>query len=482
MANQGHLDALEQSSKLLRTTLSAEDSGLRATLLVPTRQLGGSPTALVLDRHGVLWASLHSHVVVKVTQLGEVTCIAGKSGCAGYTDGHASEARFDFGFWLSGIAESTAGDLILSDPMNHVIRYLKLEHETQWVVGTLAGCGTSGSLDGPLSLARFSIPSALSAAPDASVYVTDAEGGAIRRISGDTVSTLWAPSTESILNLSGPIFPSGIAFTSRGRLIVSDSLGHTIQRVAQEETSVVIGSKRGFLDGGLDEALLYKPTGLALTSQGDLLICDSGNHAVRALLDGQIVTLFAPKEIPTLSSPTFQTQGAEVSSLWPVDLTLGYRGTVFIADLQGIVALSGAAEFSPPLPTELSQSDSLLNPSETLLKIIHQSLIPTLDYIISSHSQILSQSLLKPANNLLASECASLSSNTRLLLQCCSLIMLENLEKEFPETTLSHIENTVTSLLTFSSCYPSSPLFITNIYRLRDFYSQFPSLFNCKVS
>lgn len=476
MANQGHIDALEQSSRLLRTTLSAEDSGLRATMLVPAMSLGGIPTSIVLDRHGILWACLHSHVVVKLTQLGEVTTMAGTKDQAGYKDGNLSEALFDFGFWLSGIAESANGDLIVSDPMNNVVRTLNMDVLT---VSTFAGCGLKGSLDGPLSLAQFNLPSALAASPDGSVFVTDAGEGSIRRIAGDTVSTLWSPTTESILDGSGPIFPSGIAFTSRGRLVVSDSIGHTVMRVAQEDASVVIGKTRGFVDGHMDEALLYNPTGLALTSQGDLLICDAGNHSVRALLDGLVITLFAPKDIPS-PSPASQTAGVELSALWPTALTLGYRGCVFVADIQGIVTLSGAAEFSVPLPADLIQADPFPSPSESLVALVNDSLLPLLDRLIASHPQILSDSLLTPFTNLLASECAFLAKKTNLLLQFCSLIMLQHMEEDYPDSTLAHIENTVNALFTFSSCFPSSPLFITNIYRLKDSYSLYPTLFGCK--
>lgn len=475
MANQGHLDALEQSSRQLRTTLSAEDTGLRATMLVPAKSLGGIPTSLVLDRHGILWSCLHSHVVVKVTQLGEVTIMAGKKDCAGYKDGILAEALFDFGFWLSGIAESATGDLIFSDPMNNVVRALNLDVLT---VSTFAGCGTKGSLDGPLSLAQFNLPSALAASPDGSVFVTDAGEGSIRRIAGDTVSTLWAPTTETILDGSGPIFPSGIAFTSRGRLVVSDSIGHTIMRVAQEDASVVIGKRRGFVDGNMEEALLYNPTGLALTSQGDLLICDAGNHSVRALLDGQVVTLFAPKDIPS-PSPASQIAGVELSALWPTALTLAYRGCVFVADIQGLVTLSGAAEFSVPLPADLIQADPFPSPSESLCNLVNECLLPSLDRLIASHAQILNDSLLQPLTNLLASDCAVLAKQTNELLQYCSLIMLQSIDQDYPDTTLTHIENTVNALFTFVSCFPSSPLFITNIYRLKDSYSLFPSLFGC---
>lgn len=479
MASQAHLDALEQSSVQLRTLLVGGTASLNATVLVPTTELGGAPTSLTLSRHGNLWALLHTHVVVRVTQTGELTVVAGKRGCAGNKSGHPLESRFDFGFWSSGIVEMPNGDKVFTDPMNNVLRLLR---EDESYVTTYAGCGLKGQTDGPLLSARFSLPSALCCSSDGTVFVTDTDNGLVRKISAESVTTLWKPSEQLLATTSTLLFPAGLAFTSRGRLLVSDSLGHTIHRVSEEDTSAVIGKDGGFVDGPLDEAKLYKPAGLALSSFGDLFICDGGNHAIRALVDGRIVSVFAPTDLPSLNALS-QSRNAKLYALFPTALVVGYASRMFVADLQGIVTLSGEAEFSPPLPAELLQAECLLpTPSNAISQLVNECLIPTLDKISLNHVQIMADSFSSSSQAFLAPQSLELARHTHTLLGHCALLIAQELTKDYPDSHMQHIENTISALQTFASCFPSSPLFLTNLNSLKDCYSLFPKLFGGEAS
>jgi hypothetical protein len=57
-------------------------------------------------------------------------------------------------------------------------------------VSTVAGSSTSGSADGPISLATFNGLAGVAAGPNGVLYVADYSAGNIREISGGTVSTV----------------------------------------------------------------------------------------------------------------------------------------------------------------------------------------------------------------------------------------------------------------------------------------------------
>jgi hypothetical protein len=467
MAVQTNMDAITQSSTRLRELLQTPSTTLSATMLVPTKSLGGSPTSLVLSRSGWLWTVLHTHVIAKVSQQGFVMVVAGKSGSTGYKDGMLVQARFNFGYWLSGIGEQATGEIVFTDPLNHVVRYIYADESA---VGTLAGAGTAGHFDGPLSSALFDLPSCLVTGIDGSIFISDSKSGNVRRIFNGLVTTLGVSpeiSPNALPEEISPLFfPSGLVYTPKGQLIVADCLDHSLCRVYADRIScLTAGGSKGFVDGPLEDSRLFRPTGLSLTPTGDLLICDSGNHAIRALIEGQIVTLFAPNDIPKISSSS-QIPGVSLSALWPRAVALGNDAKVFVADLQGIVVLSGPPQFTLPLPDEMIQ-ETIIPPIQSILSIICTDIIPCLDRIALFHNTQSSPH----------TEIILLTRHTSLLLSHCSL-----LEGDFSENTHLHIQRTIANLQELSITPATSVLFSVHITKLKECYLLFHPLVTAEMT
>ena len=122
-----------------------------------------------------------------------ITTIAG-SGTSGSVDGTGTAARFNYPMGLA--VDPTGNVLYTCDSSSNTVR--KIEFSSgQWAVSTIAGlAGATGALtDGVGSAARFSYPNAVAVGPDgATLYVTDANNGVVRRIAYDgstyTVSTI----------------------------------------------------------------------------------------------------------------------------------------------------------------------------------------------------------------------------------------------------------------------------------------------------
>jgi sugar lactone lactonase YvrE len=85
----------------------------------PTTALFYLPTAIALDATGILWvADTHNHAIRRLAVDGTASLIAG-SGSAGNTDGSGTAAYF---YLPCGIAVTPAGNLIVVDTYNHILR------------------------------------------------------------------------------------------------------------------------------------------------------------------------------------------------------------------------------------------------------------------------------------------------------------------------------------------------------------------------
>ncbi len=143
-----------------------------------------------------------------------------------------------------GLATDSAGNVWVSDTVNHVIRRVG----SDGVVTTVAGRpGVSGTTDGLGLNARFNLPTALfvdratpASSPLAgSVYVVDTGNHRIRRIASDGVVSTVAGSTDGYRNsLAGsPLFssPEGITGAALNieapTLFVADTGNHAIRRL-----------------------------------------------------------------------------------------------------------------------------------------------------------------------------------------------------------------------------------------------------------
>lgn len=236
-----------------------------------------NPQSLALDKAGnLLVADAQNHVIRRVSNDGMVTTLAGRRGVAGTQDGGASDQLF-FYPWRTAFNAKT-GALIVSGLGDYVVRQLKADG----TVSTLAGqAGAKGNTDGSSTEARFNIPYAL--AVDASGNVLVAEATTIRKISATgTVSTLAGKTGEDAY-VDGPMagarfnYIQGMALADDGSIYVSESQVSTIRRISPEgNVTTWVGKKNnsGLKDGSRSTALLVRPTCLALGKDGTLYFAD----------------------------------------------------------------------------------------------------------------------------------------------------------------------------------------------------------------
>ena len=194
-----------------------------------------------------------------------------------------------------------------------------LERDWSATVDVLAGDGVPGTADGTAERARFSDPFGIAAAPDGTLFVTDADR--LRRISPDgRVSTL----------ASGFSTPSGVALAADGTLYVADTGNHAIRRVTSDGVmSTLAGDGTpGFADGPAGQARFNGPIGVAVAPDGRILVADTYNDRIRAIDAGGTVTTLAGSDRPGAADGIADAASFDT----PAGIAVDARGVVYVAD------------------------------------------------------------------------------------------------------------------------------------------------------
>lgn len=146
---------------------SIDGNGVSASFNLPMDvAVDGSGNVYVADRN--------NNKIRKVTAAGAVSTFAGDN-ASGNVDGNGNSARFNYPY---GVAVDGNGNVYVADYRNHKIRKIT----TSGVVSTFAGTGSSGSIDGNATTARFNSPTGVAVDVNGNVYVADISNHKIRKI------------------------------------------------------------------------------------------------------------------------------------------------------------------------------------------------------------------------------------------------------------------------------------------------------------
>jgi hypothetical protein len=145
-----------------------------------------SPSGMAVDLSGnVYLCDYGNNVVRKISAAGIISTFAG-TGVAGYTGdgGPATAARFKS---VQDVVIDAAGNFILADTKNHVVRKIN----TSGIISTIAGTGIAGfSGDGgPATAANFKEPGGFGIDPTGNLHVADVFNHRIRKYITSTDST-----------------------------------------------------------------------------------------------------------------------------------------------------------------------------------------------------------------------------------------------------------------------------------------------------
>lgn len=291
---------------------------------------------VALDKLGAIFISTGRRVM-KLTGSGPPLAIAG--------DGTFNTPLEQVDATLSplsspiGIALDDVGNLYVAEEGSQRVRRIN----PNGIIQTIAGGGSGASLGdgGPATSGRLVDPVAVAADSFKGVWIADYLGNRIRGILASGILFTQAgngeagfrgdqaPAQTSQLNR-----PRGLALDRQGNLYIADTMNHRIRCIRPNgfiETVAGNGVRGYHGDGGPGvQAHLNAPLGVAVDSLGNLLIADSGNHAIRKLNPLGIISTVAGSGGRGFSGDGGPPALAFFNS--PSAVASDAQGNIFIAD------------------------------------------------------------------------------------------------------------------------------------------------------
>lgn len=243
-------------------------------------QISAAATVAIDRSDSIFFTDVNNYVVRKIGADGVITTVAG-NGTRGFSgDGKpATSAQLNT---PGGFAVDSSGNLYIADRDNQRIRKVGFDS----IITTIAGNGQIGygGDNGPALGAQFSSPTGIALDAAGNLYISDTSNGAVRRISGGTISTVVR--TPCVDIAAGP----------DGDFAVPDNVNRVVHRLQTDGRMADIagiGITTALGDNGpATSAVLVAPRSVAVTPQGELLITDASDNRIRRVnADGVITTV-----------------------------------------------------------------------------------------------------------------------------------------------------------------------------------------------
>lgn len=236
-----------------------------------------------------------------------------------------------------GLAYDAARDLFIADSARHQVIEIAVGGDTSVIAGT----GTQGSSGdgGPASAAQLNSPSSVAVAPDGTLYIADTNNNRIRAVQNGSISTVAGTGTPGYSGDGGAAssaklnHPIALALDSMGGLLVCDQGNQRIRRISAGQIATVAGNgTQGFSgDGGRAIAAeLNEPSGIAVRSDGSILIADTGNERIRMVSTVGVLSTLAGTGTAGSSGDNGPATAAQLDR--PAGLAVDGAGNLFVAD------------------------------------------------------------------------------------------------------------------------------------------------------
>lgn len=203
-------------------------------------------------------------------------------------------------------------------------------------VTTLAG-STYGYADGIGTDAQFSYLEGIAVDDQNNIFVADLFNHRIRKITPSGVVSTFAGSTDGFMDGTGASAkfssPIGIAVDSQNNLYVADSGNSKIRKITPNGVvSTLAGSIYGVADGMGTDAQFTYPNGMNVDNLGNLYVTDFTD----SYLDSQLIRKISPDGMVTTLAGSVQGfqngSGANAQFSGPRGITIDNQDNVYVTD------------------------------------------------------------------------------------------------------------------------------------------------------
>ena len=258
----------------------------------------------------------------------------GMGGWIGNKDGIGSDAMFHR---PGGVSVASDGSIYVSDTGNNAIRKIAPDGQVTKIAGNFLGSSDgnflgssdgvfSGSADGTGEGAGFRNPQGIVVDKDGNILVADRKNHAIRKVTPQGLVTTVAGSFtgsgtggltgSSDGSASGARFdhPSDVVVDAQGNILVADSGNHAIRKIdASGNVTTIAGrlGQSGYTDATRDSAMFNSPQGIAIDADGNIIVADTTNGLIRKISSSGNVTTLAGALFTNNAGAAFIGSGGE---------------------------------------------------------------------------------------------------------------------------------------------------------------------------
>ena len=204
----------------------------------------------------------------------------------------------------------------------------------------VAGNGTSGYSgdNGPAVSAQLHAPCGLAIDSAGNIYIASSWDNVVREVSAGIITTIAGTGTAGYSGDNGPAAgarlnnPFGLALDSDGNLYIADTGNNVIREISAGVITTVAGNgTRGFGgdNGPATTALLSSPKSVAVDAAANLYIADTGNNRIRSVSAGVIGTV-AGTGVLGYTGDNGPAVSAQLNV--PNGIALDAAGNLYIAD------------------------------------------------------------------------------------------------------------------------------------------------------
>jgi hypothetical protein len=296
-----------------------------------------APAGLASDASGSLYiADTGNRLIRKMDASGSVTTLAGVPRSLGDQTSTNEDLPAQAFLEPLGVAVSADGRVLVADIGRNQIRAIT----RIGMVGDFAGqLGFTAYATGSAQTSIFNRPAAITLMPNGTIAVADTENHMIRGVNpaGQVLELagMFVPySSGGYIDAMGlqAAFrkPAGLVADRAGNLYIADTGNHCIRRLTpQGQVTTFAGraGSAGYEDGDALTAQFNAPTGLAWDRHGQLLVADGGNHCVRVVTAGRVMTAAGRGAVPGFSD------GRTISRMRdPYGVAIAWNGDIYVSD------------------------------------------------------------------------------------------------------------------------------------------------------
>ena len=217
-----------------------------------------------------------------------------------------------------------------------------------WTISTFAGTGVKGGSGdgGPATAAQIDNPFGVVRGPDGAIWFCEYTGQRIRRVAPDgTISTIAGTGAKGYSGDGGPALqatfnlPHELRFDAAGDLYIVDMTNHAVRKIDLKTkiiTTIAGNGLPGYSgDGGPAKNAQFKqPHSIQFGPEGDLYVCDIGNHAIRRIdLKTGTISTFAGTGKPGPTPDGAKIAGTPLKG--PRSLDFDKNGNLWLATREG---------------------------------------------------------------------------------------------------------------------------------------------------